>query len=93
MVEIVYQTDWHAVDWAVMKTILRQDAFDNGRSPQQLKASFENSYAAYVAYANQQLYQFAEFGLHIKKVCSPLQQGGSDSGGYPICSATLQNWY
>ena len=54
MVEIVYQTDLHAVDWAAMKTILRQDAFDNGRSPQQLKASFENSYAACVAYANRQ---------------------------------------
>ena len=26
-------------------------------------------------------------------MCSPLQQGGSDSGRYPICSATLQNWY
>ena len=55
MVEIVYQTDLQIVDWAAMKTILRQDAFDNGRSPQQLKASFENSYAACVAYANQQL--------------------------------------
>jgi ribosomal protein S18 acetylase RimI-like enzyme len=32
-----------------MKTTLRQDAFDNGRSPEQLKASFENSYAACIA--------------------------------------------
>ncbi|MGD1940608.1 MAG: aminotransferase class V-fold PLP-dependent enzyme [Leptolyngbyaceae cyanobacterium] len=40
-----------------------------------------------------ELYQFAEFGRHIQKVCSPLRQGGSDSGGFPICSATLQNWY
>ena len=55
MVEIVYQTDLHAVDWAAMKTILRQDVFDNGRSPQQLKASFENSYAACVAYANRHI--------------------------------------
>ena len=28
-----------------------------------------------------------------QKVCSPLRQGGSDSGGSPICSAILQNWY
>lgn len=34
-----------------MKATLRQDQFDNGRSAEQLKVSFENSYATCVAYA------------------------------------------
>lgn len=55
MPEITYKTDLDNVDWVEMKTTLRQDAFDNGRSPEQLKISFENSYAACVAYANNQI--------------------------------------
>ena len=55
MPEIIYKTDLDKVDWAEMKTTLRQDAFDNGRSPEQLKTSFENSYAACVAYANDRI--------------------------------------
>jgi predicted GNAT family acetyltransferase len=55
MPEITYKTDLDNVDWAEMKTTLRQDAFDNGRSPEQLKISFENSYAACVAYANNRI--------------------------------------
>lgn len=55
MPEITYRTDLDNVDWSEMKTTLRQDAFDNGRSPEQLKISFENSYAACVAYANNQI--------------------------------------
>lgn len=38
-----------------MKTVLRQDKFDNGRSPEQLKASFKNSYATCIAYAEEQI--------------------------------------
>ncbi|MBD0267973.1 MAG: GNAT family N-acetyltransferase [Cyanobacteria bacterium Co-bin8] len=38
-----------------MKAILHQDDFDNGRSPEQLKASFENSYATCLAYAEEQI--------------------------------------
>ncbi|WP_289501316.1 GNAT family N-acetyltransferase [Gloeocapsopsis sp. IPPAS B-1203] len=38
-----------------MKITLCQDAFDNGRTPEQLKTSFENSYAACVAYANHRI--------------------------------------
>jgi predicted GNAT family acetyltransferase len=37
------------LDWAAMKADLAADDFDNGRTPQQLSRSFENSYA--VSYA------------------------------------------
>lgn len=49
MPEIVYKTDLEGVNWSEMKAILDQDSFDNGRSPEQLKVSFENSFAACVA--------------------------------------------
>jgi predicted GNAT family acetyltransferase len=55
MPEITYKTELDTVDWAEMKATLHQDAFDNGRSPEQLKTSFENSYAACVAYAEHQI--------------------------------------
>ena len=51
MAEIIYKTNLENIDWTEMKTTLRQDAFDNGRSPEQLKTSFENSYAICIAYA------------------------------------------
>ena len=35
-----------------MKTTLGLDEFDNGRPPEQLRKSFENSYIACVSYAN-----------------------------------------
>ena len=50
MSKIIYKTDLDYVDWTEMKTTLRQDSFDNGRSPEQLKTSFENSYAVCIAY-------------------------------------------
>lgn len=55
MPEIVYKTDLVSVDWVEMKVTLCQDSFDNGRSPEQLKTSFENSYAACVAYADNRI--------------------------------------
>ncbi|MBE9191678.1 GNAT family N-acetyltransferase [Gloeocapsopsis crepidinum LEGE 06123] len=55
MPEIVYKTNLDSVDWTEMKTTLCRDAFDNGRTPEQLKTSFENSYAACVAYANNRI--------------------------------------
>lgn len=55
MVNVTYKTDLSQVDWAAMKNTLSQDAFDNGRSPEQLKASFENSYAVCIAYAREQI--------------------------------------
>jgi predicted GNAT family acetyltransferase len=48
--EILYQTDLRDVDWARMKTLLTEDDFDNGRTPGQLRESFEQSRVAVVAY-------------------------------------------
>lgn len=48
--EVIYRTDLRGTDWGQMKTALAGDDFDNGRSPEQLRESFENSYAAVVAY-------------------------------------------
>jgi len=53
--EITYQTDLRDVDWARMKTILAADDFDNGRTPEQLRESFEKSYAAVVAYDGREI--------------------------------------
>ena len=55
MVEVNYKTDLEGVDWAEMKATLQEDAFDNGRSPEQLKVSFENSFAVCIAYADHRI--------------------------------------
>ena len=55
MLEVTYKTNLDNVDWHQMKAALRADAFDNGRSPAQLKKSFENSYATCIAYADNQI--------------------------------------
>lgn len=47
---IVYKTSLAEVDWDKMKETLAADKFDNGRTPEQLRISFQNSYAAVVAY-------------------------------------------
>lgn len=49
MGEITYSTNLGGVDWARLKAALAGDDFDNGRTPEQLRESFENSYAAVVA--------------------------------------------
>lgn len=41
--QISYRTDLAGVDWARLKAALGADDFDNGRSPEQLRVSFENS--------------------------------------------------
>lgn len=50
MSEITYTTELGGVDWAQMKATLAADNFDNGRTPEQLRESFEGSYAAVVAH-------------------------------------------
>jgi len=47
---VIYKTDLQNVDWQEMKSSLANDSFDNGRTPSQLQASFENSYATVIAY-------------------------------------------
>lgn len=49
--QIIYKTDLQDVDWQEMKSTLKQDHFDNGRTPEQLCESFERSYASVIAYA------------------------------------------
>lgn len=43
MDEIRYTETTEGVDWQVLKTLLTADDFDNGRTPEQLRDSFENS--------------------------------------------------
>jgi len=52
---IVYKADLEGVDWQEMKATLQQDDFDNGRSPDQLRISFTNSYATCIAYSNERI--------------------------------------
>jgi len=42
---IIYKLDLRDVDWDELKNKLAKDNFDNGRTPEQLKISFENSFA------------------------------------------------
>lgn len=53
--QAIYVTDLKQIDWQEMKSTLAADAFDNGRTPEQLQASFENSYATVIAYINAQI--------------------------------------
>ena len=55
MAEITYRTELGGVDWAQMKATLAADDFDNGRTPEQLRASFEGSYAAVVAHDGERI--------------------------------------
>lgn len=55
MTTITYKTDLAGVDWHEMKATLKEDDFDNGRSPEQLHLSFANSFAACIAYAGDQI--------------------------------------
>lgn len=55
MVTISYKTNLDDVNWDEMKATLHADAFDNGRSPEQLQKSFENSYATCISYADNQI--------------------------------------
>ena len=50
MDEVTYKSDLRGVNWAEMKATLIADAFDNGRTPEQLRRSFENSHATRIAY-------------------------------------------
>lgn len=49
---ISYKRDLDGVDWDEMKATLIEDDFDNGRTPEQLRASFANSYVTCIAYAD-----------------------------------------
>jgi predicted GNAT family acetyltransferase len=50
--DITYTSDLAGIDWQELTTSLTADDFDNGRTPQQLRISFENSYAVCFAWAD-----------------------------------------
>jgi GNAT superfamily N-acetyltransferase len=50
-----YETSLAGVDWSEMKATLIADAFDNGRSPEELRRSFEQSFGAVIAYAQDRI--------------------------------------
>jgi ribosomal protein S18 acetylase RimI-like enzyme len=52
---ITYKDELDGIDWQQMKSILNEDDFDNGRSPEQLQTSFANSYAFSIAYENEKI--------------------------------------
>lgn len=49
MAEVTYTTGLDGVDWAQLKATLAADDFDNGRTPGQLRESFERSHVAVLA--------------------------------------------
>jgi len=52
---IQYRDDLHGIDWPVLKAALAADNFDNGRTPEQLRRSFENSRAVCIAWFDGQV--------------------------------------
>ncbi len=52
---ISYKTDLQDVNWDEIKTKVAADDFDNGRTPEQLQQSFENSFATCIAYDDDQI--------------------------------------
>ena len=54
-VDILFRNDLSNVDWPALKSAVAADEFDNGRTPDQLQRSFENSYAVCIAWEDGQL--------------------------------------
>ena len=52
---IEYRTELGGVDWAQLKATLVADDFDNGRTPEELRESFERSHAAVVAHDGERI--------------------------------------
>ena len=52
---ITYKFDLQNVNWDEVKAKVAEDDFDNGRTAEQLKASFENSFAACIACDGEQI--------------------------------------
>ncbi len=48
-ITFTYTGDLSQIDWEALTATLKADHFDNGRTPEQLRRSFENSYAAVFA--------------------------------------------
>ena len=52
---ITYKRDLADVDWEEMKATLIKDKFHNGRTTEQLKTSFANSYSTCIAYVDERI--------------------------------------
>lgn len=52
---IKYVTKLDEVDWGEITRKIQEDNFDNGRTAEQLRVSFENSYATCIAYDGDQI--------------------------------------
>ncbi len=48
---VTYASETSDIDWHALKSALAADCFDNGRSPEQLRRSFQNSFAVCIARA------------------------------------------
>ena len=52
---ITYKTTLEDVNWDEIKAKVKEDDFDNGRTPEQLKTSFKNSAVTCIAYAGDEV--------------------------------------
>src|ERR1044071_4850 len=53
--ELEYRQDVSGIDWEALKSALADDDFDNGRSPDQLRMSFENSHSVCIAWTDREV--------------------------------------
>jgi predicted GNAT family acetyltransferase len=52
---VTYKTDLNGIDWTALTARLKADDFDNGRTPEQLQRSFENSFTYCFAWAGDEV--------------------------------------
>jgi predicted GNAT family acetyltransferase len=52
---VTYKTDLNGIDWTALTARLKADDFDNGRTPEQLQRSFENSFTYCFAWAGDEI--------------------------------------
>jgi predicted GNAT family acetyltransferase len=52
---IRFATDLEGVDWPALKDVLRSERFDNGRTPDQLRRSYENSHSVCIAWCGSEI--------------------------------------
>jgi predicted GNAT family acetyltransferase len=53
--EVTYKADLNGIDWTALTARLKADDFDNGRTPDQLRLSFENSFTYCFAWADDEI--------------------------------------
>jgi hypothetical protein len=56
---VEYRNDLEGVNWPILKSALAADNFDNGRTPEQLQRSFQNSYAVSIAWLDGEIVAIA----------------------------------